>query len=52
MGLSKNQNIFSEFFAPFPKFTLNFEYFGKKEEPQMLLVSESIDCKMRGYLNA
>ena len=28
------------------------EYFEKKDEPQILFVSDIIDCKKRGYLNA
>ena len=32
MRLSPKQEIFSEFFFPFLKSTLNFEHFAKKEE--------------------
>ena len=28
------------------------EYFAKKDEPRKLFVSEIIDCKVQGYLNA
>ena len=28
------------------------KHFETKDEPQRLFVSEIIDCKMRGYLNA
>ena len=49
---SRNRTIFSNFFSAFPKSTENFEYFRKKDELQRLFVSEIIDCKMWGYLNA
>ena len=44
MKLPRNPKIFAEFSASLPKSTQNFEYFGKKDEPQRLLVSETIDC--------
>ena len=31
--LSHKQKAFSEFFLPFPKSTLNFEHFQKKDHP-------------------
>ena len=52
MQLSPNQKIFSQFFSPFPESTWNLEYFQKKDEFQNLFVSEIIDCRKRGYLNA
>ena len=52
MQVSQNQKIFSEFFSAFPKSPYNLEYFEKKDEPQRLFVSEIIDSKERGYLNA
>ena len=52
MQLSKNRKKISEFFSAFPKSRKNFEYFGKNDYPQMLFVSEIIDGKKRGYLNA
>ena len=44
--------MLSEFFYAFAKPTLNFKYFGKKDDPQRLFVSEIIACKKLGYLNA
>ena len=52
MQLSANLKIFAQFFSPFPQSAKTFEYFEKKEEPQRWFVSEIIDCKKRGYLNA
>ena len=52
MQLSKNRKIFSKFFSVFPESTSSFEYFGKKDEPQRLFVSDIIGCKKLGYLNA
>ena len=52
MILPQNQKKFYRFFTAFLESTKNFEYFEKKEEPQRLFVSEIIDCKNRGYLNA
>ena len=51
MQLSQNRKMFSEFFLAFPKSTQHFEYFEKKDDPQMLLVCEIIVRKNRGYLN-
>ena len=52
MELSDSLKIFSFFFSPLPKPTKNFEYFGKKDESKSFLVSETIGCKKRVYLNA
>ena len=38
--------------SAFAEATSNLEYFEKKDEPQRLFVSEIIDSKERGYLNA
>ena len=43
---------FSKFLAAFPESTQNFIYFEKKDGLQRLFLSEIIDCKKRGYLNA
>ena len=51
MQLSKNRKIFSRIFPTFPKPTSNFEYWAKKDETERLLVSKTIDCRKRGYLN-
>ena len=42
---------FLNFWCLFPKSTENFRYFEKKDVPQGLFVSETIDCKNRGYFN-
>ena len=47
--LFANRKIFSDSVSAFPNSTSNFECFGKKDEAQRLLVSETIDCKKRGY---
>ena len=52
MQLPQNQKISSEFLSAFPESTLNLEYFEKEKEPQRLFLSEIIDCKKPGYLNA
>ena len=52
MHLSPNQKMFSEFFAAFPESIWNLEYFWEKDELGRLFVSEIIDYKKRGYLNA
>ena len=46
-----NKNIFSIFW-PFLKSASNFEQFEKKNEPHRWCISEIVDCKKRGYLNA
>ena len=52
MQVSQNQEIFSLLFSAFPKSTWKFEYFEIKDEPQRGFLSEIIDCKKQGYLNA
>ena len=47
--LSPNQNRLAQFFSAFTK---HLEYFKKKDEPWKLFVSEIVDWKKRGYLNA
>ena len=51
MQLSRNQQMFSQFFSIFPETTLNLEYFEKKDEAQKLFFSEIIHCKKWGNLN-
>ena len=43
MHLSQKQNVFSQFFAAFFEFALNFEHFQKKDEPYSLCFSEITD---------
>ena len=52
MQLHSNQKIIFKFFSAFPESTQNLEYFATKHESGGLFVSEIIDCKKRGYLNA
>ena len=52
MQLSPNVEKFSQLFSAFSESALNLEYFQKKDEPPTLIVSEVIECKRRGYLNA
>ena len=52
MQLSQNQKLFTHFFPAFPKSTYHLEHFEKEDEPQRIFVSEIIDCKKPGYLNA
>ena len=40
MELSEKQKTFSQFFAAFLKCRLNFEFFKKKDYPQIFCVSE------------
>ena len=49
--ICKSKNICSVFLS-ISAICKTFEYFEKKEEPQRWFVSEIIDCKKRGYLNA
>ena len=43
---------FSDFFLAFLKFTSNLESLKQKDEPQRLFISDIIDYKKWGYLNA
>ena len=52
MQLSLNQKMFSEFFSSFPQSTYILKYFEKKDDPQRLFLSQFIESKMWGYLNA
>ena len=44
--------IFAQFFSTVLKFTSNFEHFEKNVESHSWFISEVIDSKTRGYLNA
>ena len=50
--LSLKQKTFSRFFIAFLKSTWNGEHFEKKGESSRLSISEIIDSKRGGYLNA
>ena len=41
----------SQFLNAFRKSTLNLEYFEKKDQPQSLSITESINCETGSYLN-
>ena len=45
MQLSEKQKTFSQFFAAFLKFTLNFEHFEKKDDPHRFCISEITDSE-------
>ena len=49
LQLSKRQKTFSQFFAPFLKFPLNFEHFEKKDDPHSLCIFGKAHCERRGY---
>ena len=46
--LSQKLKTFSEFFRAFSKSGLNFENFGKKDDPHSSFISEATACKNRG----
>ena len=50
--LSLKQKLYSRFFIAFSKSTWNGEHFQKKGESSSLSISEIIDSKSGGYLNA
>ena len=50
--LSQKQKSYSGFFIAFLKYAWNLEHFQKKDEYPSLIISELIDAKRRGYLNA
>ena len=49
--LSQKQKTCSQFFSPFFKSTLNFEYFQEKGDPHSWCIFEITDSKKRGYIN-
>ena len=46
--LSEKQKAFFEFFLAFPKSTLNFESFQKKDDLHSSFISEITHCEKRG----
>ena len=46
--LSQKLKTFSEFFLPFPKSSLNFEHFQKKDDAHSLFICEGTACEKRG----
>ena len=49
--LSQKEKTFSGFFIAFPKFALNLEHLGKKDEFPSLIISKVIDTERGDYLN-
>ena len=49
--ISLKPKTFSSFFIAFVKFTLNLEYFEKKDESQSLNIAEINNCKTSSYLS-
>ena len=45
MQLSQKQKTFSEFFAAFLKFRVNFEYFEKTDDPHRFFIFEVTDSE-------
>ena len=45
MQLSHKKKTFSQFFAAVSKSRLNFEYFGKKDDPHNFSISEITDSE-------
>ena len=41
----------SRFFNAFPKSTLNFQYFEKKDQSHSLGITEVINCELGSHLN-
>ena len=52
MQLYQKIEIFYQFLSKFLKSTSSFEHFEKKDEPHRWFISEVIDRKERGYVNA
>ena len=48
--ISETENFFS-IFIPFLKYTLNLEYFERKDQTQSLSIREIINCETGSYLN-
>ena len=51
MKLSKIPNTSLKFFIAFLKFTSNLEYLEKKDKPESLSISKSMDSKKSVYFN-
>ena len=51
MQTSLKLETFARFFIAFLKSTLNFEYFGKKDQSHSLSITEIINCETGSYLN-
>ena len=51
MQISRKLKTFSEFSIAFLKSTLNLEYFERKDQSQILSITEIINCETGSYLN-
>ena len=49
--ISQKQKMFSGFFIAYMELASNLEYFEKKDEHPILVISEVIDSERVGYLN-
>ena len=49
MQISTKSKTFSRFFIASMKFTLNSEYFEKKDQSQSLSITKIIDCEPGSY---
>ena len=49
--ISRKMQTFSGLFVAFLKYTLNFEYFEKKDQSHSLSINEIINCETGSYLN-
>ena len=51
MQISRKLKTFSRFFIAFLKSTLNLEYFQRKDQSQILSITDIIYCETGSYLN-
>ena len=51
MQISRKLKPFSDFSIAFLKSTLNLEYFQRKDQSQILSITEIINCETGSYLN-
>ena len=51
MQISRKLKIFSELFLSFLRSTLKLAYFQRKDQSQILSVTEIINCETDSYLN-
>ena len=51
MQISPKPKTFSRFFISSMKYTLNSEYFEKKDQSHSLSITELIDCETGSYRN-
>ena len=51
MQISQKLKTFPGFFITFLKYTLNVEYFERKDQSQSLSITKIINCQASSYLN-